>query len=81
MSQREKQPEPSSGEWLDEAEAKAKAAAGAEGGWVDEGETAWAADEPIVPAKAKRAESPPWVTWAAGGVGLLLGLFLFRSCD
>lgn len=40
----------------------------------------WAEDEPIVHSQTKPGQSPPWVTWAAGLAGLLIGLFFFRSC-
>lgn len=46
--------------------------------WTEEGGLEWDEDEPIMPAKPK--ESPPWLTWVAGLVGLLIGLLLFRSC-
>ena len=65
-------------EWLDEADEKGTSGATGRGSGDAEGD--WAEDEPILPATAKRNESPAWVSWAAGVAGLLFGLLLFRSC-
>jgi len=93
MSKREKDQEARSGsipasggvppgepadEWLDEAGEKKTSGTAGRGSGDAEGD--WAEDEPILPATAKRNESPAWVSWAAGVAGLLFGLLLFRSC-
>lgn len=63
------------GEWVEEGGAEE---------WVDEAEE-WVEDQPTgqeaagSPAR-KRITDSPYVTWIAGFIGLLLGLYFTRSC-
>ncbi len=68
-------------EWEDEAE---EGSGGGSEEWVEEapGEapSEWVEEEPASAGKSKPKEAPAYVSWLAGVLGLLLGLFAFRSC-
>lgn len=62
-------------EWVDEAEEL-----GAEEEWVEDRGSDWEEEQSADAGKPKPKEAPAYTTWIAGAIGLILGLYAFRSC-
>ncbi len=66
-------------EWVDEAEEGP--GPGSQEEWVEEApKNEWEEETPAGEGKPKPKETPAYMTWVAGLIGLLIGLYAFRGC-